>query len=141
MAKETNHRRKSKSVRKVEELDVEGLTKELVKPKHKPKNNYQQNKDKRKDYKPKPKNQEKQQKNEERNEKNKKPYNKNKKNYKPKDKRDSKWVPFFFAFYFPLEPNAPVPRSDGICCRFSYGISSITNLGTGTTNACAIPFS
>ena len=31
MAKETNHRRKSKVERKVEELDVEALTKELVK--------------------------------------------------------------------------------------------------------------
>ena len=105
MAKETNHRRKSKTVRKVEELDVESLTKELVKPKpqpRKPKNDYQkdrrepQHNDKRKDFKSKPKqnNQQKDKRNEnnqQKNEKNNKPYNKNKKNYKPKnDKGNSK---------------------------------------------------
>ena len=64
MAKETNHRRKSKAERKVEELDVEALTKELVKPKPQPrKPKYDKSKDrrepqqgdKRKDFKQKPK--------------------------------------------------------------------------------------
>ena len=104
MAKETNHRRKSKTERKVEELDVEALTKELVKPKYsprKPKNDKQNNNkrepqqgDKRKDFKPKPKqNNQNNNKKDEKNQKNdnKKPYNKNKKNFKPKNnKGDSK---------------------------------------------------
>lgn len=100
MAKETNHRRKSKTERKVEELDVEGLTKELVKPKpqpRKPKYNDKdkrdpQRGDKRKDFKPKQNKQNNQKKDEKNQQKeNKKPYNKNKKKSKPKnDKGDSK---------------------------------------------------
>mgnify|MGYP003520172868 CR=1 FL=1 len=111
MAKETNHRRKSKVERKVEELDVEALTKELVKPKPQPRKPKYDKKDrrepqqgdKRKDFKQKPKqNNQNNNKKDEKNQKNdnKKPYNKNKKNFKPKNnKGDSKWVPFFFGVY------------------------------------------
>lgn len=35
MSKETNHRRKAKVAKKVEELDIEKLSRELIKPKYK----------------------------------------------------------------------------------------------------------
>lgn len=40
MSKETNHRRKAKVARKVEELDIDKLTKELVKPRRTEKNRF-----------------------------------------------------------------------------------------------------
>ena len=35
MSKETNHRRKAKVAKKVEELDIEKLSRELIKPRYK----------------------------------------------------------------------------------------------------------
>ena len=139
MGDKLNHRRKNKEVRKYEELDISKFD-DIIKKPQKPK----QDKSNKKPYKKKYDNKNKSNNNEKKEElkenKDKKP-NKSKKNHKPKDKGNSKWVPFFFGVYLPELPKAPVPRSDGICCRFSYGISSIANLGTGTTNAWAIPFS